>query len=248
MSSTGYAAALQSLAGHHADRARTRAESGDFPGALAHLRRAEAWDGLRDGLNRPARITPAPAQDPFKGLDDAAQGAALGRRGSGAVVWVLRGELLRVPDGFEASLRGAKAVEVEIRDGLGGDALAALEMLRLLDGVQDGNVLVTTRGRQGAASAHAVLASLAPGWRRIEAGSRLLLHRGHSAVIGDFEQLRAAAGRLERAEFSLALRIARRAGRPVRDALALVRAGDLVFGAEAAVRAGLADEVIPSGD
>lgn len=150
------------------------------------------------------------------------------------------GELLAAP----AIPDGAVAVEVIVRDGLGGNIDAALV---LLDGVKQRfhPSLATIEARGQCASAHALVVVCWSGRRRMHAEGSLLLHAPTLPVVGDRARLMREAERLATTEREMVRGVAARSGRPVGEVARLFRSGtDTVVPAPRALELHLVDEVI----
>ncbi len=200
--------------------------------------------GLSTTLKLGVRLEPRPSPDSaFECLQSIAGGASYGGTPSIGLRKIrLSGELIRVPDGFEANLRDSRQVEVHLRDALGGDGTAAQRMLAMLDSTPPDRVSMFADGV--VASAHALLFVGARCARIIRPTGTLLLHKCVRALVGDAEEMRLAAEQLERCEAAWIERLAQRCGRSRDKVAGWFQSGmDTVFSAEAALAEGLVDRI-----
>jgi ATP-dependent protease ClpP protease subunit len=236
------------------DRSQVAIELARWLDGVGHHERAEAWRraagvGLGQvalalrGYEVKAREDPDRMVARFM-VEAGTVAHVQGSDGRGAVArWRLEGELLSVPEGWEASLDSPR-LELSVVEGRGGDATAALAMLRALDRVAPGRMVARVRGF--AASAHAVLFSGFPGRRVIERGARLTFHRPTAFAIGDAAEIGVALAMVQAAEAEMRIRLVARSGGTAQDLFA--GGWDVELSAEAAVARGLADAVVEVGD
>ncbi len=147
------------------------------------------------------------------------------------------------PAWLEDRIAEAHSVEIVFRNARGGDLSEALEVARM---VTESGKLWRSVVEDQAASAAAMMFALLPGPRVMRAGSTLLLHQPSLAVVGDATALRRSADLLERYQEVCVDALVARTGKPREDVETWYRPEqDCTLSAEAAVEAGLADEIIP---
>lgn len=162
-------------------------------------------------------------------------GMTLERDGARLVV-NMSDNLLALPEAIRVELTGDGPVELRFDNAMGGDADAAMAVLELLQGRPVVSVV------KYAASAHALVAACHAGHRRIHRDGALVLHAPATAVLGDWRECRRAARRLRKITEDWVGRLVERTGRPEGEVAGWF-CGNTVFDAQAAIDAGLADEL-----
>jgi len=157
----------------------------------------------------------------------------------GSATITLRGEIVAVPPSLDAVLARSRKVTLII-DSHGGDGNVVPPLLQKLAPVLSRVEIVH------AASAAALIATLAPCHREMHAEARMMLHPAQALLLAGPQGLRAEAERLERLETLFEEWLTLRTGQDRATVDAWFSGGDKWFSADEAQAAGLVDRVLPA--
>lgn len=144
-----------------------------------------------------------------------------------------------LPDWMKTRVDRARRITLTVRRGCGGDVREAVEIGQLI-----APKLVEARVENCALSASAILFSTARCRRVMRKGARLLLHQCTAVVMADPARLREIADQYDALQRDVFAALSARTGRSLAEVEDWHRPGqDAIFTAEAAVEAGLADEI-----
>lgn len=236
---------IRALVLYYADRVR---HAGRHPLAVSVLNRLAFWqDFVGSNPGRFRRYCQRPVllrQDRMMGYDaltatlsqavtDASVHVVDDPR-DGSVSYHITGELLATPQGFEQTVRSASSVKVYVNCPGG---CVSRTMLGALEAHPDTHAVIRHAGSA------ACLLALACGRRSIAPAGSLLLHSPVGAVLGDAEEMRKSADRLDRERRLDVEFLHRRTRLSRRQCRQIMSGGDHHFTPEEAVAAGLVHEI-----